>query len=78
MPPEEHKLSLYKILQEYVDIFAWSHENVPGIPFQILSHYHIIESIFKPIKKKVEALQSREACNDVRRSVQAPQNELHQ
>ena len=46
----EVKRDLVKLLREYSDIFAWSHEEMPGIPLSLASHRLAVDATFKPIK----------------------------
>ena len=46
------KEDLIKLLREYSDIFAWSHEEMPGIPLSLATHRLAIDATFKPVKQK--------------------------
>ena len=54
----EHKAALQELLQEYNDVFAWSHEEMPGIPTHLASHRLNVDPTFKPVKQKKEIFQS--------------------
>ena len=46
----EVKEDLIELLREYNDIFAWSHEEMPGIPFSLATHRLAVDATFKPVK----------------------------
>ena len=46
------KGDLIKLLREYSDIFALSHEEMPGIPLNLATHRLAIDATFKPVKQK--------------------------
>ena len=46
------KRDLVKLLREYSDIFAWSPEEMPGIPLSLAFHRLAVDATFKPIKQK--------------------------
>ena len=48
----EVKGGLVELLREYNDIFAWSHEDMPGIPLSLATHRLAVDATFKPIKQK--------------------------
>ena len=48
----EHKVALQELLQEYSDVFAWSHEEMPGIPTHLALHRLNVDPTFKPVKQK--------------------------
>ena len=48
----EIKKDLVKLLREYNDIFTWSHEEMPVIPFSLAVHRLAVDATFKPIKQK--------------------------
>ena len=48
----EVKRGLVELLREYNDIFAWSHEDMPGIPLSLATHRLAVDATFKPIKQK--------------------------
>ena len=35
---EDIKINLAYLLKEYKDVFAWSHEDMPGIDTKVISH----------------------------------------
>jgi hypothetical protein len=49
---EELKTELSEFLKKNVDVFAWSHEDMPGIDPAIISHKLNIEPAAKPVKQK--------------------------
>ncbi|KAI9185370.1 hypothetical protein LWI28_006590 [Acer negundo] len=48
----EIKEDLIKLLREYIDIFAWTHEEMPGIPLSLATHRLVIDATVKPVKQK--------------------------
>ncbi|KAK4845460.1 hypothetical protein QYF36_005345 [Acer negundo] len=48
----EVKEDLIKLLREYIDIFAWTHEEMPGIPLSLATHRLAIDATVKPVKQK--------------------------
>ncbi|KAK0586868.1 hypothetical protein LWI29_013694 [Acer saccharum] len=44
--------SLVGLLREYNDIFAWSHDEMPGIPLTLATHRLAVDATFKPVKQK--------------------------
>ena len=46
------KGDLIKLPREYIDVFAWSHEEMPGIPLSLATHRLAIDATFKPVKQK--------------------------
>ena len=46
------KVDLRELLREYNDIFAWSHEDMPGIPLSLATHRLAVDATFKPVKQK--------------------------
>ncbi|KAK1576224.1 hypothetical protein Q3G72_012019 [Acer saccharum] len=56
--PKEFKLDLEKnpklrkMSQQKRDVFAWSHEDMPGIDTKVISHYLSINLEFRPVVQK--------------------------
>ncbi|KAK0586997.1 hypothetical protein LWI29_015920 [Acer saccharum] len=48
----EVRKNLVDLLEEYNDIFAWSHDEMPGIPFNLATHRLAVDAIFKQVKQK--------------------------
>ncbi|TXG57241.1 hypothetical protein EZV62_018554 [Acer yangbiense] len=48
----EHKAVLQKVLRDYNDVFAWSHEEMPDIPPNLAAHRLNVDPTFKPVKQK--------------------------
>ena len=44
------KKDLVELLREYNDIFAWSHEEMLGIPLSLATHRLAVDATFKPVK----------------------------
>ena len=60
---EETKQDLMKFLRWSIDIFAWSHEDMPRIDPSVITHRLNISSSYKPVrqkKKKKECLPQNE------------------
>lgn len=45
---------LQNLLVEYNDIFAWSHEDMPGIDPRIMCHRLAIDKKYKPVKQNMK------------------------
>ncbi|KAL5555088.1 hypothetical protein UlMin_037324 [Ulmus minor] len=52
IPNENGSENLIIFLREHRDIFAWSHEDMPGIDPNVIVHRLNIDPNFKPIKQK--------------------------
>ena len=50
--PPKLKESLVQFLKENKDVFAWSHEDMPGIDPSIISHKLNVNPSLRPIKQK--------------------------
>uniref|UniRef100_A0A2N9FIS9 Uncharacterized protein n=1 Tax=Fagus sylvatica TaxID=28930 RepID=A0A2N9FIS9_FAGSY len=50
--PPEMKESLVQFLKDNKDVFAWSHEDMPGINSSIISHKLNVDPSLRPIKQK--------------------------
>ena len=47
------KSRLIEMLKEYVDIFGWSYQDMPGLDIDILEHHLSLKPEFSPIKQKL-------------------------
>ena len=63
---ENTKKDLVQVLKENVDVFAWSHEDMPGIDPRVITHRLNVSPSFKPIrqKKRVFAPERKNAIKD--------------
>ena len=63
---ENGKKDLVQFLKENVDVFAWSHEDMPGIDPGVITHRLNVSPSFKPIcqKKRVFAFERDNAIKD--------------
>ena len=43
---------MIKFLKKSLDVFVWSHENMPGIDSVVIEHSLSVNSTKKPIKQK--------------------------
>ena len=43
------KKEIISFLKDNLDVFAWSHEDMPGIPANIIQHYLNVDPEKKPI-----------------------------
>ena len=50
--PSEEKEGLKALLREYSQVFAWSVEDMPGIPTDLVVHHLDVNPRFKPVKQK--------------------------
>ena len=46
------KKDLVRFLRKSIDVFAWSHEDVPGIDPSVITHRLNVYPSFKPIRQK--------------------------
>lgn len=50
----EHAHSkLVELLREYVDIFAWSYQDMPGLHISIVEHHLSLKPECPPVKQKL-------------------------
>ena len=50
--PSEEKEGLKTLLREYSRVFAWTVEDMPGIPTDLAVHHLNVDPRFKPVKQK--------------------------
>ncbi|XP_071924818.1 uncharacterized protein [Coffea arabica] len=50
--PAEEKEGLKVLLREYSQVFAWTVEDLPGIPTDLTVHHLDVDPNFKPVKQK--------------------------
>ena len=50
---ESVKKGLIELLREYVDVFAWSYEDMPGLDTNIVQHFLPLKPECVPVKKKL-------------------------
>ncbi|XP_071913927.1 uncharacterized protein [Coffea arabica] len=50
--PAEEKEGLKALLREYSQVFAWTVEDMPGIPTDLAVHHLDVDPNFKPVKQK--------------------------
>ena len=41
-----------KLMREYKDVLAWSHEDMPGIDTKVISHYLAVDPEYKSVIQK--------------------------
>ena len=60
------KEDLVQFLKKNIDVFAWSHEDMPGIDPSIITHRLNVCPSFKPVRQKkwVFALERNNAIKD--------------
>jgi hypothetical protein len=46
-----YKAKLMEILKEYVDCFAWSYSEMPGLSRELVEHWLLIKDGFRPYKQ---------------------------
>ena len=63
---ENTKKDLVQFLKKNVDVFAWSHKDMPGIDPRVITHRLNVSSSFKPIRqnKRVFAPERENAIKD--------------
>jgi hypothetical protein len=57
--PPQMKESLVQFLKSNIDVFAWSHEDMPGINPSIISHKLNVNPSLRPIKQKRRVFASK-------------------
>ncbi|KAK4838240.1 hypothetical protein QYF36_012171 [Acer negundo] len=50
---QEVRRSLIGLIEEYSDIFAWSHDEMPGIPLNLATQRLEVDATFKQVKQKM-------------------------
>ena len=50
---------LIDLLKSYLDVFAWSYEDMPGLNSSIVQHHLPILPYVKPVKQKLRRLHSQ-------------------
>ena len=60
------KRDILNFLKDNLDVFAWSHEDMPGIPANVIQHYLNVDPEKKPIqqRRRVFALERNKAAMD--------------
>nr|XP_027067812.1 uncharacterized protein LOC113693479 [Coffea arabica] len=58
--PAEEKEGLKALLREYSQVFAWTVEDMPGIPTDLAVHHLDVDPNFKPVKQKKRSFAPRE------------------
>ncbi|KAI5404208.1 hypothetical protein KIW84_051378 [Lathyrus oleraceus] len=48
---ESVKKGLIELLQEYVDVFAWSYEDMPGLDTDVVQHFLLLKPECVPVKR---------------------------
>lgn len=52
-PQEDTKEKLVKLIQEYMDVFAWSYQDMPDLDTHIMVHRLPLKEDFPPSKNKL-------------------------
>jgi hypothetical protein len=47
----DYMAKLMEILKEYVDCFAWSYSEMPGLIYELVEHRLPIKEVFRPYKQ---------------------------
>lgn len=50
--PPEMKEALVAFLRKNKDVFAWSHEDMPGIPPSVIAHKLMVDPSYRPVKQR--------------------------
>ncbi|KAA0052108.1 uncharacterized protein E5676_scaffold565G00210 [Cucumis melo var. makuwa] len=53
---EQDKLDLVTLLHKFIDIFAWSYQDMPGLDTEIVTHQLPLKPECKPIRQKLRKL----------------------
>ena len=54
--PLNEKLRLEELLREYVDVFAWSYQDMPGLDTSIVEHRLPLKPECKPVQQKLRRM----------------------
>ena len=65
---EETKQELVQFLRENIDVFAWSHEDMPGIDPSVITHRLNVYPSSKPIRQKKRVFALKEIMLSRKRS----------
>ena len=49
---EKARKDLIQFLRKSIDVFAWSHDDMPGIDLSVITHRLNVYSFFKPARQK--------------------------
>uniref|UniRef100_A0A2N9FNL6 Uncharacterized protein n=1 Tax=Fagus sylvatica TaxID=28930 RepID=A0A2N9FNL6_FAGSY len=74
----EMKESLVQFLKDNKDVFAWSHEDMPGINPSIISHKLNVDPSLRPIKQKRRVFAPERNNAIMEEGGQTPGSKLHQ
>ena len=66
---EKTKQDLVQFLKENIDVFAWSHEDMPGIDPNVITHRLNVYPSSKPVRQKKRVF-APERDNDIKEEVQ--------
>ena len=65
---EKTKQDLVQFLKENIDVFAWSHEDMPGIDPNVITHRLNMYPSYKQVRQKKGSLLLRETMLSRKRS----------
>ena len=65
---EKTKQDLIQFLKENIDVFAWSHEDMPGIDPNVITHRLNMYPSYKQVRQKKGSLLLRETMLSRKRS----------
>ena len=63
------KSMLIELLREYVDIFSWSYQDMPGLDTDIVEHHLPLKLECPPVKQKLRRTHPDMAVKNQRRSL---------
>ena len=66
---EKTKQNLVQFLKENIDVFAWSHEDMPGIDPSVITHHLNVYLSSKPVRQKKRVF-APERDNAIKEEVQ--------
>ncbi|KAL5578025.1 hypothetical protein UlMin_019724 [Ulmus minor] len=58
------RTDLINFLRDHHDVFAWSHEDMPGIDPKVIVHRLNIDPSFRPVKQKQRTFNAERVCVD--------------
>ena len=56
------KKDLIRFLRENIDVFAWSHEDMPDIDPSVITHNLNVYPSFKPVRQKKRVFAPERGC----------------
>lgn len=74
---EDVKAKMVKLLQDYMDVFAWSYQDIPGLDIDIMVHHLSLKEDCPPVKQNLRRTRSDMAMK-IKEEVQKQFNAVFQ